>query len=171
MECQIRQWRIEDKVQLAHILNNKKILMNLRDGIPYPYTIKDAEEYIQNMLSSDNNQTFAFAISVDDQVIGSIGVFRQDNIHYRTAEMGYYIAEAYWGKGYASSAVKQVCQYVFHHTDIIRIFAEPFVYNMASCRVLEKAGFQLEGILRSNSEKNGKILDMKMYAIIKDEVI
>ena len=171
MECQIRQWRIEDKVQLAHILNNKKILMNLRDGIPYPYTINDAEEYIQNMLSSDNNQTFAFAISVDDQVIGSIGVFRQDNIHYRTAEMGYYIAEAYWGKGYASSAVKQVCQYVFHHTDIIRIFAEPFVYNMASCRVLEKAGFQLEGILRSNSEKNGKILDMKMYAIIKDEVI
>lgn len=171
MECQIRQWRIEDKVQLAHILNNKKILMNLRDGIPYPYTIKDGEDYIQNMLSSDNNQTFAFAISVDDQVIGSIGVFRQDNIHYRTAEMGYYIAEAYWGKGYASSAVKQVCQYVFHHTDIIRIFAEPFVYNIASCRVLEKAGFQLEGILRSNAEKNGKILDMKMYAIIKDEVI
>lgn len=171
MECQIRQWRIEDKVQLAHILNNKKILMNLRDGIPYPYTIKDGEDYIKNMLSSDNNQTFAFAISVDDQVIGSIGVFRQDNIHHRTAEIGYYIAEAYWGKGYASSAVKQVCQYVFHYTEIIRIFAEPFVYNMASCRVLEKAGFQLEGILRSNAEKNGKILDMKMYAIIKDEVI
>ncbi|MCH5263939.1 MAG: GNAT family N-acetyltransferase, partial [Lachnospiraceae bacterium] len=140
---------------------------NLRDGLPYPYTPNDAEEYITAMLSADKTKTFAFAIVADDAVVGSIGVFRCDNIHSRTAEMGYYIGEPYWGNGLGTSAVKQVCKYVFDQTDIIRIFAEPFAYNTASCRVLEKAGFQLEGILHSNAVKNGNILDMKMYALIK----
>ena len=119
------------------------------------------------MLSADKDKTFAFAITADEKVIGSIGVFRCDNIHYRTAEMGYYIGEKYWGHGYMTSAVRQTCEYVFENTDIIRIFAEPFAHNAASCRVLEKSGFVCEGILRSNAFKNGKIADMKMYALIK----
>lgn len=168
MECIIRQWKISDAENLAAMLNNKNILNNLRDGLPYPYTTEDAEQYIQAMLSSDGTKTFAFAITVDDKPVGSIGVFRCENIHSRTAEMGYYIGEPYWGKGYGTSAVKQVCSYVFEHTDIIRIFAEPFAYNTASCRVLEKAGFQFEGVLRSNAVKNGNVLDMKMYSLIRD---
>ena len=90
-----------------------------------------------------------------------------ENIHSKTAEMGYYIGEPYWGNGYTTSAVQQTCQYVFEHSDILRIFAEPFARNKRSCRVLEKAGFQYEGTLRSNAIKNGEILDMKMYAMIK----
>ncbi len=168
MDCIIREWRIDDKDQLAEMLNNKSILNNLRDGLPYPYTVNDAEDYIKSMLSADKTKTFAFAITANNRVIGSIGVFRCDNIHFRTAEMGYYIGEPYWGKGFATSAVKQICRYIFDHTDIIRIFAEPFAYNMASCRVLEKAGFELEGTLHSNAVKNKKILDMKMYALIKN---
>lgn len=166
MECKIREWNLSDAEELAQIINNKNILNNLRDGLPYPYTVKDAEEYITAMLSSDKTKTFAFAITVDDRVVGSIGVFRCENIHFRAAEMGYYIGESYWGKGLGTSAVKQVCSYIFQHTDIIRIFAEPFAYNTASCRVLEKAGFQLEGVLRNNAVKNGQILDMKMYSKI-----
>ncbi len=166
MKCKIREWNLSDAEDLAKIINNKNILSNLRDGLPYPYTVKDAEEYITAMLSSDKTKTFAFAITVDDRVIGSIGVFRCENIHFRTAEMGYYIGEPYWGKGLGTSAVEQVCSYIFRHTDIIRIFAEPFAYNTASCRVLEKAGFQLEGVLRNNAVKNGQILDMKMYSKI-----
>lgn len=168
MECRIREWRIEDAARLAEMLNNRNILNNLRDGLPYPYTETDAEEYINSMLSADKNKTFAFAITVDDKVIGSIGVFRCDNIHSRTAEMGYYIGESYWGCGFGTSAVTQMCTYIFENTDIIRIFAEPFAYNTASCRVLEKAGFQFEGLLRSNAVKNGKVIDMKMYSLIKD---
>lgn len=167
MESSIRKWRIDDKADLAENLNNKNILDNLRDGLPYPYTEKDAEEFIKAMLSADTNTTYAFAIIVDDKVIGSIGVFRCDNIHYRTAEMGYYIGESYWRNGYMTSAVKQVCDYIFNNTDIIRIFAEPFANNIASCRVLEKAGFICEGVLRNNAFKNGSIVDMKMYALIK----
>ena len=167
MDCIIREWRVEDKNNLAAMLNNKNILNNLRDGLPYPYTVNDAEEYITAMLAADKTKTFAFAITLDDVVIGSIGVFRCDNIHSRTAEMGYYIGESYWSKGFGTSAVKQICKHIFEHTDIIRIFAEPFAYNTASCRVLEKAGFQYEGTLHSNAVKNGKVLDMKMYALVK----
>ncbi len=167
MQCMIREWKMEDAVRLAQMLNNRNILNNLRDGLPYPYTVKDAEEYITSMLAADRMKTFAFAITADHKVVGSIGVFRCDNIHSRTAEMGYYIGEPYWGCGLGTSAVTQVCKYIFDHTDIIRIFAEPFAYNTASCRVLEKAGFQLEGLLRSNAVKNGKVIDMKMYSIVR----
>ena len=167
MEIKIRRWKIEDKSELAEVLNNKKILDNLRDGVPYPYTESDAADFINAMLSADPDKTFAFAITLDDKVIGSIGVFRQENIHYRTAELGYYIGEKYWGNGYMTEAVKQACGFVFENTNIIRIFAEPFAYNTGSCRVLEKAGFVYEGTLRSNAYKNGNIIDMKMYALVK----
>ena len=105
MECIIREWRIEDADDLSKILNNRNILNNLRDGIPYPYTKKDAEEFIMAMLAADKTKTFAFAITADDRVVGSIGIFRCDNIHFRTAEMGYYIGEPYWGNGIGTRAV------------------------------------------------------------------
>lgn len=168
MDCILREWHIEDAKDLAVALNNKKIQDNLRDGLPYPYVVKDAEEFIERMLSADKEKTYAFAITSDDKVIGSIGFFRCDNIHFRTAELGYYIAEPYWGKGCGTSAVKKTCSYIFEYTDIIRIFAEPFAHNTASCRILEKSGFQCEGVLRSNAVKNGKIIDMKMYALIRE---
>lgn len=167
MECIIRTWRAEDAADLAAALNNKNILDNLRDGIPYPYTETDAKTFIDAKLREDRSSAFSFAIVVDDRVAGSIGVFRKANIHSRTAEMGYYVTQALWGKGIATSAVKQTCSHVFENTDILRIYAEPFSRNIASCRVLEKSGFLCEGTLRMNAVKNGEILDMKMYAITK----
>ena len=170
MKCRIRKWELSDAKDLAAALSNKKVQDNLRDGLPYPYTEQDGKEFISAMLSADENETFAFAITVNNMVIGSIGIFRQGNIHRQTAELGYYIAEEYWGKGIMTEAVKQICEYVFANSDIIRIYAEPFAYNIASCRVLEKAGFQYEGTLRSNAVKNGKVIDMKMYSLLKEEI-
>ena len=170
MNCKIRRWELSDARDLATALSNKKIQDNLRDGLPYPYTEKDGKEFISTMLAANENDTFAFAITVNGKVIGSIGAFRQTNIHNKTAELGYYIAEEYWGKGIMTEAVKQLCDYVFSHTDIIRIYAEPFSNNIGSCRVLEKAGFQYEGTLRSNALKNGNVLDMKMYSKLKTEL-
>ncbi len=169
MKCRIRKWELSDARDLAAALSNKKVQDNLRDGLPYPYTEQDGKDFISAMLSADENETFAFAITVDNSVIGSIGIFRQENIHRQTAELGYYIAEEYWGNGIMTEAVRQICEYVFRESDIIRIYAEPFAYNIASCRVLEKAGFQYEGTLRSNAVKNGKVLDMKMYSLLKEE--
>ncbi|HJA05534.1 MAG TPA: GNAT family N-acetyltransferase [Candidatus Mediterraneibacter pullicola] len=168
MKIQIRKWELADAKDLATALSNRKILDNLRDGLPYPYTEQDGKDFIAAMLAADENSTFAFAITLDGKVIGSIGAFRQENIHKHTAELGYYIAEEHWGKGIMTEAVKQLCDYVFSHTDMIRIYAEPFAYNIGSQRVLEKAGFQYEGTLRNNAVKNGKILDMKMYSILRD---
>ena len=168
MTCKIRKWKLSDAKDLAMALSNRKILDNLRDGLPYPYTEQDGLDYISSMISADENE--AFAITVDDKAVGSIGIFRQENIHRQTAELGYYIAENYWGKGIMTEAVTQICEYVFDKSDIIRIYAEPFAYNKASCRVLEKAGFQYEGTLRSNAVKNGKVIDMKMYSLLKTEI-
>ena len=169
MKCRIRKWELSDAKDLAAALSNRKVQDNLRDGLPYPYTEQDGKEFISAMLSADENETFAFAITVNNMVIGSIGIFRQGNIHRQTAELGYYIAEEYWGKGIMTEAVKQICEYVFAKSDIIRIYAEPFAYNIASCRVLEKVGFQYEGTLRSNAVKNGKVIDMEMYSLLKEE--
>ena len=113
MDCKIRKWRPEDAKNLSELLNNKKILDNLRDGLPFPYTESDALDYISAMLSADKNSVFAFAIEVDGEVAGSIGIFRQENIHSKTAETGYYLGEKYWNKGIATSAVIKACDFVF----------------------------------------------------------
>lgn len=170
MTSRIRKWKLSDAKDLAMALSNRKIQDNLRDGLPFPYTEQDGAEFISAMLSTDEKETFAFAITEDDRAISSVGVFRQANIHRRTAELGYYIAEDYWGRGIMTEAVKQICAYVFEKSDIIRIYAEPFAYNAASCRVLEKVGFQYEGTLRSNAVKNGKVIDMKLYSLLRTEI-
>lgn len=164
----IREWKISDAEALASLLNDKRILDNLRDGLPFPYTENDALFYINSCISADKNSSFCFAIVNNDKVVGSIGVFRQGNIHFRTAELGYYIGVEHWGKGITTEAVRLVSKHVFDNTDIVRIYAEPFAENVGSCRVLEKNGFMLEGILRKNAYKNGKFRDMKMYSLVKE---
>lgn len=105
MNCKIRKWKLSDAKDLAIALSNRKVQDNLRDGLPYPYTEQDGADYISAMLSANEDETFAFAITVDDKVVGSIGVFRQENIHRQTAELGYYIDEKYWGKGIMTKLV------------------------------------------------------------------
>lgn len=169
MDFALRAWRMSDAKDLAAALSNPKILNNLRDGIPYPYTEEDAASYISAMQKADPNTTFAYAITLEDRAIGSIGVFRQGNIHARTAELGYYLAEEYWGKGIMTEAVRSLCTCIFAETDILRIYAEPFSYNAGSRRVLEKAGFCYEGLLRCNAVKHGRVEDMALYALTKVE--
>ena len=165
---EIREWRHSDAEALSIILNDRKILDNLRDGLPYPYTADDALYFINSCISVDKNSQFCFAIVNNDKLVGSIGVYRQENIHFRTAELGYYVGAEFWGHGIATEAVRLVCKLMFDTTDIVRIYAEPFAENFASCRVLQKNGFIEEGILRKNAYKNGKFRDMKLFALIKN---
>ena len=164
----LRELKIEDGAGLAEIVGNKKVLDNM-DDIPNPGKIEDSEEFIHACLNEDDPK-IARAICYDGNLIGWIGVIRRDNIRRLTGEMGYYIAEDYWGKGIMTEAVRLMCAYIFESTDIVRIFAEPYAFNAASCRVLEKAGFTFEGLLRQNAIKNGHILDMKLYAMLKTDV-
>ena len=167
MDCILRKWKLSDAKDLAAALNNEKILNNLRDGLPFPYGQEDARDYITAMLSADENDTFAYAITIDDRAVGSIGAFRQGNIHRQTAELGYYLAEEYWGRGIMTEAIRQLCGILFESTDILRIYAEPFSYNMGSRRALEKAGFCFEGMMKNNAVKNGKVLDMALYSMTR----
>lgn len=169
MICKIRKWALSDAKEMAAAISNPHVLNNLRDGIPYPYTEQDGKNFISRILATNEQENFAFAITVDDRVVGSIGVSRQGNVHFRTGELGYYLSEDYWGRGIMTEAVHQICEFVFENSNILRIYAEPFAYNTASCRVLEKAGFQYEGTLRKNAVKNGIVLDMKLYAILKPD--
>ncbi len=167
MKIEVTEWKLGDAKDLVATINNKAVLDNLRDGLPYPYTEKDAEDYILSMLSSDKSKIFAFAVRVDGVAVGSIGIFRQDNIHFRTAELGYYLKQELWGRGIMPEAVKSACDFVFSRSDIVRIYAEPFADNVASCRVLEKCGFSCEGVMRKNAFKNGEFKDMKLYSLVR----
>lgn len=153
MENIIRPWQPGDAPALARFLDNPHILDNLRDGLPSPYTEDDAREFISAMLAAEPGNVFAFAITQGGECVGSISAARGTNVHRRTAELGYYVAEPYWGRGLCTAAVKAACAHVFAHSDILRIYAEPFAHNAASCRVLEKAGFVYEGTLRANAVK------------------
>lgn len=166
MKVTIRSWREDDAKALAELLNNKKIQDKLRDGIPFPYSENDALAFIRAMLSS-GQEAFAFAIVADGELAGSVGIFRRGNIHRLTAELGYYVGERFWRKGIGSAAVKLACGEVFARSDVIRIFAEPFADNIASCRLLEACGFREEGVMRKNAVKCGEIKDMKLYALLK----
>lgn len=167
MRYTLRSWALDDAPYLAQILNNLNIQDNLRDGLPYPYLLDDARDYIRFILSTKEDMCSTRAICIHDKPIGNISIIRGDNIHRCTAELGYYLAEPFWGKGIVTHAVKEACHFVFENTDILRIYAEPFSDNIPSCRVLEKAGFSLEGIMRKNALKNGEVRDMKLFAKIK----
>ena len=141
-------------------IGDERVQNNLRD-LPRPYTEEHAREFISYVLASDD---YVFAITVDGRFAGCISATRQQNIHSRTAEVGYYVIPELWGRGIATEALTLLCKFIFENTDIIRLYAEPFARNAASCRVLEKAGFGFEGLLRKNAVKGGVVEDMKMYS-------
>lgn len=120
------------------------------------------------MTAASKSDTFAYAITIEDRAIGSISAFRQGNIHRQTAELGYYLSEEYWSRGIMTDAIRQLCDILFQTTDLLRIYAEPFAYNTASRRALEKAGFQFEGLMKNHAIKNGKVLDMTLYGLTRN---
>lgn len=166
MKFVLREWKTEDADSVAKYANNPKIAGNLRDGFPSPYTPEDARLFVADCLRGQKGMIM-LAIEIGGEAAGSIGVFRQDNVYRKSAELGYWLGEPFWGKGVMSAAVSEMCALAFGAWDIVRIFAEPFAGNAASRGVLEKAGFALEGILKRSVFKNGSITDSCIYAVTK----
>jgi RimJ/RimL family protein N-acetyltransferase len=161
----IRDWRTGDEASLVRHANNHKIWLNVRDAFPHPYTMADAEDWIRK-AGSDVPMT-SFAIEVDGAAVGGIGLVLQTDIFRRTAEIGYWLGEDYWGRGIISEAVKQFTDWAFANFDIGRIYAGVFEWNPASARVLEKAGYEFEARLKKAVIKEGRIGDELIYAITK----
>lgn len=167
MEFELREWQMENINEVTFHANNSNIADNLRNAFKYPYYQEDAAQYITSCMDADKKKQLCRAIVVENEVIGSIGIFSNEDVYSKTAEIGYWLSEDYWGKGIMTSAVIQLCKEAFELFDICRIYAEPFAHNMQSRRVLEKAGFELEGIKRCSVFKNGVIYDSCMYALLQ----
>ncbi len=147
--------------------NNKRISRNLRDAFPHPYTENDAKEFVSKCLTSEPN--FAYAICFEGEYAGNIGIVKEKDVYRKSAEIGYFIGEPFWNKGIATEAVRMICDYTFAEYDIVRIHTGVFEFNKASCRVLEKCGFQKEGIFRKSVYKMDKLWDEIRYAKIRLE--
>ena len=163
----LRTLHHSDRFEITRFLDNPKIFKNVRDHLPQPYTIQDAINFIDLVSKEDPQCTFA--IQHVDHFVGVIGLKIQDDVHRKSAEIGYWIGEPFWGKGIASNAIHQMVSYGFEYLDINRIFAATYEYNLASMHVLEKNGFIKEGILRKAVLKNGAFHDEHRFAILKEE--
>ncbi|MDL2273126.1 GNAT family N-acetyltransferase [Oscillospiraceae bacterium OttesenSCG-928-G22] len=170
MEFTLRTYRESDARAIQYYANNRDIAKYLRDVFPYPYALEHAEAYIASVLAEEGNGTsFVQAIDVGGEAVGSIGIFLKDDVYRRSAELGYWLGEPFWGKGIMTSAVRQICREGFLRFDIVRIFAEPYAQNAGSRRVLENAGFALEGVLKKSVYKFGTFFDSCVYALVKED--
>jgi ribosomal-protein-alanine N-acetyltransferase len=162
--CDVRSWRTSDAESLLRHANNRNIWLNLRDAFPHPYTKHDARAYIRSVRERTPETTFA--IAVEDEAVGSVGFVLRTDVERVSAEIGYWLAEPFWGRGIATEALVALTQYAVGAYGLTRIYALPFAWNLASCRVLEKAGYVLEARLRRSAIKDGEITDQMQYAYI-----
>lgn len=164
---QLRPWRMDDAPTLARHANNPRIARNMTDGFPHPYSLEDAQAFIQRVSQQDPTQVFA--LEVNEEPCGGIGIFPQADIFRQNAEMGYWLAEHWWGQGIVPRAIREMVQYGFATFPIERIFARPFGSNTASQRVLEKAGFVHEATFSKTILKHGEQEDEHVYAIRRSD--
>jgi [ribosomal protein S5]-alanine N-acetyltransferase len=163
--CLLRSWCPSDAVALQRYANNRKIWINLRDVFPHPYTLKDADAFLNLVAQEKPEMTFAIATAFE--AIGCIGLRRGLDIHCKTAELGYWLGEPFWGQGIMSEVVAEFSRHAFEMFDLQRIYAEPFESNRASAHILEKAGFVCEGRMTASIFKDGKVLNSFLYARIR----
>ena len=165
----LRPWQKQDAQALAIIANNRNIWNSVRDFFPSPYTVADALQWITKAASQNPIQNFA--IVWQQQIVGGCGCILNDDVYRKNIEIGYFIGETYWGKGFATEACRLLSSYIIEQMEMVRIEAHTFQNNKASMRVLQKNGFYLETIRQKAVLKNGKLLDeycwIKMCSTIK----
>lgn len=161
----VRSWAASDAPSLARYANNRAIWRNLKDRFPNPYSLENAEWFIAHCL--DEAPESAFAIDVEDQAVGAIGFEHRGDIWRRSVELGYWIAQPYWGRGIATGAVRAMTEWAFDAWQVNRIWAGVFAWNPASARVLEKAGYVFEARLRNSAVKDGELVDELVYAVVR----
>lgn len=163
----VRRFRAGDGPDLVRHANSAAVARNLRDAFPHPYTDHDAAAWL--VRANDDEAERSFAITAADAVIGGIGLKREFDVNRLTNEVGYWLGEAWWGRGIATASLQAVSTWAFAELDIVRIWGGVYSSNPASCRVLEKAGYVYEGTLHRSVIKNGVILDQLVYARLRPE--
>jgi ribosomal-protein-alanine N-acetyltransferase len=164
----IRPWQAGDERALVRHANNRRVWINLRDRFPHPYTPDDAARWIQ--VATARSPATSWAIEVDGEPAGGISLKLQDDVDRVAAELGYWLGETFWNRGIMSRAVRAVTRHGFAEFGLTRIYALPFLPNEASQRVLEKAGYKREAVLRRSVIKNGEVLDQALYAFTDQDL-
>lgn len=165
---EIRDWRADDVASLARHANDPRIARNMRDRFPHPYTTADAEAFLA-MVEAMDPRTF-FTIAVDGRAAGGIGYTLHPDVERVSAEIGYWLGTAFWGRGIMTAAVKALTSYIFiQHDEMRRVYAVPFASSAASIRVLQKAGYELEGRMRQSAIKYGEVTDQLLFAAYRDQ--
>ena len=164
-EVKVRSWHKDDLKALLRHANNPKIAANLRDQFPHPYTRRDGIDFLEYARAQEPESSFA--IEFDGEAVGGVGFQMGRDIARITAEMGYWLSEDLWGRGIATRAVTAISDWAFENYKLTRVFAMAFAYNTASIRVLEKAGFERECVLRRSAIKNGVVLDQILFAKVR----
>lgn len=162
----IRSWQAGDAPSLARHANNRKIWLQVRDRFPHPYSLDAAEAWVT--IASAADPETQFAIEVNGEAVGGIGVFLQQDVERYSAEIGYWLGEAHWNRGIATAAVRQFTDYAFDRYNLCRLYANVFETNPGSCRVLERSGYRLEGRLHQSAVKDGRVLDGLLYAALRE---
>lgn len=165
--CCVRPWRPKDLDALVRHANNINVARQLRDRFPHPYRRSDAEGFIDHARTSSPQMNFA--IDAGGEAVGGIGFVPGTDIERYSAEIGYWLGQTFWGRGIVTEALLLVTDYAFTRVNLLRLFALPFADNIGSARVLEKAGYAREGLLRQSSVKFGKPRDQLIYARINDK--
>lgn len=164
--CLVRSWRKTDADSIVTHANNINVAKYLRDRFPHPYTKRDARAFLKHAASAVDPTNLA--IEVDGVAVGAIGYVPGRDVERFSAEIGYWLGEALWGRGIVSEALQLVTEHAFVENQVLRMFALPFADNPASVRVLEKAGYTCEGLLRASSVKFGAPRDQRLYARINE---
>ena len=164
--CELRPWEARDKSSLVLHANNPRVAERLTDRFPHPYTSADADAWLS--LSADRVPPTNLAIVVDGEAVGGVGIEVRPDVHRKSAEIGYWLGERDWGRGIATDALRAMTAYALTEFDLCRLTAGVFEGNAASARVLEKAGYVLEGRLRRSVFKWGRVLDESLYAFVPD---
>jgi RimJ/RimL family protein N-acetyltransferase len=161
-QCTIRPWAETDAAALQRHANNRNVSMHLRDRFPYPYEMEQARAFL-GWIAKQESPT-VWAIDVDGEAIGGIGIEMHTDVERVSAEIGYWMGESFWGRGIATAALAAVTAEAFKRFEITRLYALPFADHAASVRVLEKAGYVREGHLRQSAIKDGRIRDQLLFA-------
>lgn len=164
MHFKLRDWQQSDMDSLVKYANNFNIAKNMTNGFPHPYTKESGQNFLNMAIA--NNKAIK-CIDINGEACGGIGLHLQTDIQCKNAELGYWLAEPFWGKGIITEAIKQMVNYGFGNFDINRIYARPFGTNLASQKVLEKCNFTLEAKFHETLFKNGEYIDELIYAIRK----
>jgi [ribosomal protein S5]-alanine N-acetyltransferase len=163
--CTVRNWRTTDKASLLRWADNRSVWRNLTHRFPHPYTEADADSWF-SLLAKSPNPTH-WAIDVDGEAVGGVGVQMGEGVYARSGQFGYWLGEPFWGRGIMTAAVRETSEYVLDQFDLVRLESPVFEWNRPSMRVLEKCGFVREAVLRKSVFKDGQIIDSVLYVLLR----